>query len=135
MNADLKVSLWMIIALIPKACVSCAQSTLLACMAEVMPNTKKAAFVFSVVTFARVWLLTAPFIGVLKRFDVALSLSAYCALSILGGIFTCLIKIPGSWTPVMASATERARSKKEASPLTNPVWTVENGGDSEPKSK
>lgn len=118
----------MIIALIPKACVSCVQSTLLACMGELMPVSKKAPFIFSVVTFARVWLLTAPFIGVLKRFDVALSLSAYCALSVFGGILTCLIRTPPSSDPHTPSAKDRARNRKEVSPLKSPVWTVKGGG-------
>ncbi|XP_037945167.1 solute carrier family 22 member 3-like isoform X1 [Teleopsis dalmanni] len=122
MDPKLKVTLWMIIATIPKAGVSCAQSMILACMAEVMPLNKKVPYVFSVVTWARIWLLSAPFINVLKKIDVALSLSAYCWLSILGGICTCLMLTPRVRPTVPYNVPA---SQKEQSPLTAPVWTVE----------
>lgn len=116
----------MIIATIPKAGVSCAQSMIMACMAEVMPPSKKIPYVFSVVTFARVWLLSAPFINVLKKIDVALSLSSYCALSIFGGICTCLMLTPRTPTPTVTLPEDKMKDQKEASPLTANVWTIEN---------
>ncbi|XP_034116835.1 solute carrier family 22 member 13 [Drosophila albomicans] len=125
MDADLKVSLWMIIATIPKAGVSCAQSMLLACMNELVPANKKQLFVFSVVTWARVWLLSAPFFNVLKKIDTALSLTSYCVFSILGGICTCLLLTPRtSSAPVVVPQLEQ-QDKKEQSPLHTPVWTIE----------
>uniref|UniRef100_A0A1A9VVZ1 Major facilitator superfamily (MFS) profile domain-containing protein n=1 Tax=Glossina austeni TaxID=7395 RepID=A0A1A9VVZ1_GLOAU len=126
LNSELKVTLWMIIATIPKAGVSCAQSMIMACMAEVMPPSKKIPYVFSVVTFARVWLLSAPFINVLKKIDVALSLSSYCALSIFGGICTCLMLTPRTPTPTVTLPEDKMKDQKEASPLTANVWTIEN---------
>lgn len=109
--------------------VSCAQSMILACMAEVMPPNKKIPYVFSVVTWARVWLLSAPFINVLKKIDVALSLSSYCALSIFGGICTCLMLTPRTpSTPAPAAQSEDKQQEpnnKNISPLSQPVWTVE----------
>ncbi|XP_002096371.2 solute carrier family 22 member 13 [Drosophila yakuba] len=124
MDADLKVSLWMIIATIPKAAVSCAQSMILACMNELMPANKKQLFVFSVVTWARVWLLSAPFFNVLKKIDTAMSLTSYCVFSILGGICTSLLLTPRtSVSPVMLHL--EPSNKKEQSPLNAPVWTVE----------
>ncbi|XP_034487056.1 solute carrier family 22 member 13 [Drosophila innubila] len=124
MNADLKVSLWMIIATIPKAAVSCAQSMLLACMNELVPANKKQLFVFSVVTWARVWLLSAPFFNVLKKIDTALSLTSYCVFSILGGICTCLLLTPRTSTVPVVPQLEQ-QDKKEQSPLNAPVWTIE----------
>ncbi|KAL7730091.1 hypothetical protein ACLKA6_009370 [Drosophila palustris] len=124
MDADLKVSLWMIIATIPKAGVSCAQSMLLACMNELVPANKKQLFVFSVVTWARVWLLSAPFFNVLKKIDTALSLTSYCVFSILGGICTCLLLTPRSSTAPVVPQLEQ-QDKKEQSPLNAPVWTIE----------
>lgn len=126
MNPELKVTLWMIIATIPKMGVSCAQSMILACMAEVMPANKKVPYVFSVVTWARVWLLSAPFINVLKKIDVALSLSSYCALSIFGGICTCLMLTPRSTNAAPQNQEQDpAAAKKDISPLTKPVFTVD----------
>ncbi|XP_037807317.1 solute carrier family 22 member 3 [Lucilia sericata] len=126
MDPELKVTLWMIIATIPKAAVSCAQSMILACMNEVMPANKKVPFVFSVVTWARIWLLSAPFVNVLKKIDVALSLSTYCALSIFGGFFTCLILTPRTPKPAVGEEGSRTRNNnKNASPLAKTVWTTE----------
>ncbi|BFF89374.1 solute carrier family 22 member 13 [Drosophila madeirensis] len=126
MDADLKVSLWMIIATIPKAAVSCAQSMILACMNELMPANKKPLFVFSVVTWARVWLLSAPFFNVLKKIDTAMSLTSYCVFSILGGICTSLLLTPRtSVAPVVPPQAVEQCDKKEQSPLNAPVWTIE----------
>ncbi|XP_034132021.1 solute carrier family 22 member 13 isoform X2 [Drosophila guanche] len=126
MDADLKVSLWMIIATIPKAAVSCAQSMILACMNELMPTNKKQLFVFSVVTWARVWLLSAPFFNVLKKIDTAMSLTSYCVFSILGGICTSLLLTPRtSVAPVVPPQALEQCDKKEQSPLNAPLWTIE----------
>lgn len=133
-DPELKVTLWMIIATVPKAGVSCAQSMLLACMAEVMPANKKIPYVFSVVTWARVWLLSAPFINVLKKIDVAMSLSAYCFLSIFGGICTCLMLTPRPPSPPVSQPTsnmaasnlgDKTRIQKNSSPLAKAVWTAD----------
>ncbi|KAM7363055.1 organic cation transporter protein [Cochliomyia hominivorax] len=127
MDPELKVTLWMIIATIPKAGVSCAQSMILACMAEVMPPQKKVPFVFSVVTWARVWLLSAPFINVLKKVDVALSLSTYCLLSIFGGICTCLMLTPRATAPTLSEDSNKVKNanNKNASPLSRNIWSAE----------
>lgn len=128
MDPELKVTLWMIIATIPKAGVSCAQSMILACMAEVMPANKKVPYVFSVVTWARVWLLSAPFINVLKKVDVALSLSTYCLLSIFGGICTCLMLTPRITTPITkeeGSTQQNISNNKNSSPLSTNRWSTE----------
>ncbi|KAH8343843.1 hypothetical protein KR059_011925 [Drosophila kikkawai] len=124
MDADLKVTLWMIIATIPKAAVSCAQSMILACMNELMPANKKQLYVFSVVTWARVWLLSAPFFNVLRKIDTAMSLTSYCVFSILGGICTCLLLTPRTSVAPVVPAVEPS-DKKEQSPLNAPVWTIE----------
>ncbi|KAH8292517.1 hypothetical protein KR054_011295 [Drosophila jambulina] len=124
MDADLKVTLWMIIATIPKAAVSCAQSMILACMNELMPANKKQLYVFSVVTWARIWLLSAPFFNVLKKIDTAMSLTSYCVFSILGGICTCLLLTPRTSVAPVVPAVEPS-DKKEQSPLNAPVWTIE----------
>ncbi|XP_013115031.2 solute carrier family 22 member 13 [Stomoxys calcitrans] len=130
MNPSVKVTLWMIIATIPKMGVSCAQSMILACMAEVMPMNKKIPYVFSVVTWARVWLLSAPFINVLKKIDVALSLSSYCALSIFGGICTCFMLTPRNQVAVTAAPLRTTKGedndqKATASSIRETVWPVE----------
>lgn len=86
--------LWMCFTVLPKAGVSCAQSMLMACMGESLPAEKRAPFAFSVVTWARVWLLSASFLTLLKQLNIALSLSTFCALVVLGGLCTCCLRTP-----------------------------------------
>lgn len=89
-----EIILWMFFAALPKVGVSCAQSMLIACMGECLPPQKRGTFAFSVVTWARVWLLSASFLTVLKQLNIALSLSTFCVLVILGGICTCCLRTP-----------------------------------------
>ncbi|XP_030374388.1 solute carrier family 22 member 7 [Scaptodrosophila lebanonensis] len=125
LNAELAVTLWMILATISKSAVSCAQSMILACMNELVPANKKLPFVLSVVTWARVWLLSAPFFNVLKKIDTALSLTSYCIFSIIGGICTCLLLTPRTHVAPVSTQAELCNNKKEQSPLNAPVWTIE----------
>lgn len=110
----------MVISSIGKAGVSFAQSMLLACLPELWPPAKKQPFMFSVITWARIWLLSAPFFNVLKKIDTALSLSAYSIMSILGGLCMCFILTPRSSKIV---APEENREKNMAS-----VWDSEQNG-------
>ncbi|XP_034115225.2 LOW QUALITY PROTEIN: solute carrier family 22 member 3 [Drosophila albomicans] len=89
-----EIALWMFFAVLPKAGISCAQAMILTCMGESLPPEKRAPFAFSVVTWARVWLLSASFLTVLKELNIALSLSTFCVLVILGGICTCCLRTP-----------------------------------------
>lgn len=91
-----EIMLWMFFAALPKAGVSCAQAMILACMGESLPAEKRAPFTFSVVTWARVWLLSASFLTVLRQLNIAFSLSAFCVLVIIGGICTCCLQTPSA---------------------------------------
>ncbi|KAH8360013.1 hypothetical protein KR093_010185, partial [Drosophila rubida] len=87
-----EIVLWMFFAVLPKSGISCAQAMLLTCMGESLPPEKRAPFAFSVVTWARVWLLSASFLTVLRELNIALSLSTFCVLVVLGGICTCCLR-------------------------------------------
>ncbi|EDV90839.1 GH19614 [Drosophila grimshawi] len=91
--------LWMFFAALPKAAVSCGQALLIACMSESLPAEKRGPFAFSVITWARVWLLSASFLTVLKQINIALSLSTFYVLVILGGICTCCLRTPQGKQP------------------------------------
>ncbi|XP_067616056.1 organic cation transporter protein isoform X2 [Eurosta solidaginis] len=129
LNPDFKVILWMLIAVVPKISVSCGLSMLQACLADFMPVNKKQPFVFSVVTWARIWLLTAPFINVLKIVDTALPLTIFSVLSVIAGVCTCLLQAPKEKNEANPSLSRiggiEESNKKEHLPLTNAVWTVE----------
>lgn len=115
-----RVICWMVISSIGKTGVSFAQSMLLACLPELYPATKKQTFMFSVVTCARICLLSAPFFNVLKKFDIALSLSAYSIMSFIGGICLCFIITPRS--------NKLSTSEKEKGAVMSSVWNTDQHG-------
>ncbi|EDW83349.2 uncharacterized protein Dwil_GK22803 [Drosophila willistoni] len=102
-----EIILWMFFAALPKAAVSCAQSMILACMGELVPPEQNAPFAFSVVTWARVWLLSASFLTMLKQLHIALSLTAFCVLVILGGLCTCCLVTPKKEEPKIVRQTSQ----------------------------
>ncbi|EDW59641.1 solute carrier family 22 member 3 isoform X1 [Drosophila virilis] len=108
-----EIILWMFFAALPKAGVSCAQSMLIACMGESLPPQKRSTFAFSVVTWARVWLLSASFLTVLKQLNIALSLSTFCVLVVLGGICTCCLRTPLKATQEQEHQPETNQQHKE----------------------
>lgn len=132
LDDDVKATLWIIIAAIPKAGVSFAQSMIIACLPELVPMHKKAPFMFSVVTWARIWLLTAPFVNVLKKIAVPMSLSAFCFLSITGGICLCLLFTPRTSSLVLSTkihSTKNGNIEEEHEPPTKEInktiWSAE----------
>lgn len=128
---DLKATFWIIIAAIPKAGVSLAQSMIVACLAELVPPHKKAPFMFSVVTWARIWLLTAPFVNVLKKIAVPMSLSAFCLFSIIGGICLCLLltprpsAVPKTYTLGLENGNAEVEHEPSTKDVNKQIWTVE----------
>lgn len=55
---------------------------------------KRKILVFSCIVWARIWLLTAPFIGVLTEIHPLLPLSSFGILSIIGGVATSILSTP-----------------------------------------
>lgn len=94
MSADTKVGLLMLTAIVPKIAVSCSQSILFTCTAELVKPEKRKILVFSCIVWARIWLLTAPYIGALMEIHQLLPLSVFGMLSAIGGVSTCFISTP-----------------------------------------
>lgn len=88
------LTLGLLMASLPQAAVSCAQSMIVACLGELVPPEQRSSLSFSVVTWARVWQLSASFLTLLRQVSPALSLSAFCLLVILGGLCTCCLVTP-----------------------------------------
>ncbi|KAH8369118.1 hypothetical protein KR009_002010 [Drosophila setifemur] len=88
------LTMGLLMASLPQAAVSCAQSMILACLAELVPREQRGCLTFSVVTWARVWQLSASFLTLLRQVSPALSLTAFCLLVILGGLCTCCLSTP-----------------------------------------
>lgn len=78
----------------PKIAVSCSQSILVTCTAELVSPEKRRILTFSCVVWARICLLTAPFIGVLSAIHQVLSLSVFGILNIIGGLAISVLSSP-----------------------------------------
>ncbi|CAD7093442.1 unnamed protein product [Hermetia illucens] len=123
-----RVAVWMVLSSIPKAGVSISQSMLIAGTSELVPAPKRQIFTFSCIVVARIGLLTAPFINVLKNFDTALSLTAFCVLGLIGGIATCFLRSEQINTNDSAGTDfERNPNNLCASSTTEDIITTRNG--------
>lgn len=81
----------MLSAVIPKIAVSCSQSILFSCTNEFFAPEKRRTILFSCLVWARIWVLTAPFINTSSATHQILPLSVYGMLSIIGGITLILL--------------------------------------------
>lgn len=124
LNYRTTVALWMIISSIPKGGVSISQSMLMAGSSELVSPNKRPIFVFSCVTWARIWLLTAPFINVLKVIDTAMSLMAFSILSLIGGIATCCFKTEID-NNISSAPQEGENANQNGVHSRSNVWTIE----------
>lgn len=81
----------MTLAMISKIATTCSQAVLFTCTSELMPITKQKICIFSCIVWARVWLLTAPFIGALTFFHKLLPLAIFGFIEVCGGFCSCII--------------------------------------------
>lgn len=85
------VALGMTLAMISKIATTCSQAVLFTCTNELMPTSKQRICVFSCVVWARIWLLTAPFIGAFTFVHNLFPLAAFGFIEMCGGICSCAI--------------------------------------------
>lgn len=76
----------MVFACLAKVAVSIAQSMLFTCTGELVAPEKRPVFLLSCVVWARLWLLSAPFVVALNELDGRLALVVFGGLSMLGGL-------------------------------------------------
>lgn len=81
----------MTVAMLAKMATTCSQTVLVAGTGELMPLAKQKLCIFSCIVWARIWLLTAPFIGVITYVHNLLPMAAFGLLGAIGGICTCII--------------------------------------------
>uniref|UniRef100_T1GSP4 Uncharacterized protein n=1 Tax=Megaselia scalaris TaxID=36166 RepID=T1GSP4_MEGSC len=84
----------MLSAMISKMAISSTLSMLTTCTVELVSDEKKKICAFSTIVWARIWLLTAPFVGATIVFGQLVPQTAFASLSILGGILTMMISSP-----------------------------------------
>lgn len=74
-----------------KIASSVGMCVLTACTAELVAADRKKMLMFSSTVWARAWFLWAPFVNVLKSFDVILPLTVFATLSVIGGLIMVVI--------------------------------------------
>lgn len=85
------VILGMTLAMLSKMATTCSQTVLVASTGELVSPAQRKICIFSCVVWARIWLLTAPFIGAITFIHNLLPLAAFGVLGSIGGICTCII--------------------------------------------
>lgn len=86
-----------------KTAISCTLAILTTCTTELVCAEKKRICGFSTIVYARIWLLCAPFIGATVVFGDYVPQTAFCTMSIVGGILSTLISSPRTISPVKNS--------------------------------
>lgn len=81
-------------AMVLKTAISCTLAILTTCTTELVCAEKKKICAFSTIVWARIWLLTAPFIGATIVFGQLIPQTSFSTLAIIGGILSMLISSP-----------------------------------------
>ncbi|XP_055923804.1 organic cation transporter-like protein isoform X2 [Eupeodes corollae] len=89
-----RIALLMMSAMISKAAISCTLSILTTCTTELVTEDKKKICAFSTIVWARIWLLTAPFVGATVIFGQLVPQTAFASFTIIGGVLSTLISSP-----------------------------------------
>lgn len=74
-----------------KIATSIGMCVLTVCTAELVTADRKKILMFSATVWSRAWFLWAPFIFVLKSYDVALPLTVFATMSVIGGILMVIV--------------------------------------------
>lgn len=74
-----------------KTATSIGMCVLTACTVELVSAERKKILMFSSTVWARAWFLWAPFIYVLRVYEVVLPLIVFATLSVVGGILMIII--------------------------------------------
>lgn len=85
------VTLGMTLAMISKVATTCSQAVLVTCTSTVVPIQMRPTYTFSCIVFARICLLTAPFIGALTFLHNLFPLAAFGFIELCGGICSCVV--------------------------------------------
>ncbi|PSN45165.1 hypothetical protein C0J52_03911 [Blattella germanica] len=95
---------WLGLAMMGRVAIAVSLTVLQVKSGELLPQVS----IFSCVTLARVFLLSAPFIGFLAMYGEAVPLSIFGSLTVIGGLASFFVK----------------KSKEETQKELNIIWTV-----------
>lgn len=114
----------MLSSMVEKAAISSTLAILTTCTVELVPPEKKKICAFSTIVYARVFLLTAPFIGATIEFGQLVPQTAFSTLALIGGLLSLLISSPP--TIPRPNTTKHLNLPKE---LPREIYTIKNFDD------
>jgi hypothetical protein len=84
----------MLTAMVTKVAISSTLAILTTCTVEIVVPAKRRMVAYSTIVWARIWLLTCPYIGATTVFGQLVPQTAFAILSIIGALLTNLIATP-----------------------------------------
>lgn len=117
-NFEGRVALLMCSAMVSKMAISSTLAMLTTCTTELVCDEKKKMCAFSTIVWARIWLLTAPFVGATIVFGQLVPQTAFATLSIIGGLLTMCL----SSARTLPKAAVTTNLPAELTPAH--IWTV-----------
>ncbi|XP_058836091.1 solute carrier family 22 member 13 [Topomyia yanbarensis] len=91
---NLRTVFLMLTAMVAKMSISCCLSLLTVCTTELAEENKKKGAAYSAIVWARIWLLSAPFVGATIIFGQLLPQTIFGSLTLIGGIIAGSIHSP-----------------------------------------
>lgn len=126
-------------AMVSKIAISSTLAMLTTCTTELVCEEKKKICAFSTIVWARIWLLTAPFVGASIIFGQLVPQTAFGTLSIVGGLLTLMLSSARTIPRHHAAGNGRSACAGGAGYLPDDViqsnvWTVTKGHEGTRKS-
>lgn len=108
--------------MISKIAISSTLAMLTTCTTELVCPEKKNICALSTIVWARIWLLTAPFVGATIIFGRLIPQTAMGSLAILGGLLTMAI----SSDRTIPKTRHSVRNNLPTELTATDIWTVKN---------
>lgn len=112
----------MLSSMVEKAAISSTLAILTTCTVELVATEKRKICSFSTIVYARVFLLSAPFIGATIEFGQLVPQTAFSTLTLIGGLLSMLISSPRT----IPLQTKHLNLPKE---LPREIYTIKNADD------
>lgn len=113
-------------AMVSKTAISSTLAMLTTCTTELVCPEKKNVCALSTIVWARIWLLTAPFVGATIIFGQLIPQTAMGSLAILGGLLTMAISGDRTIPKTTRPNSGRSNNNLPTELTATDIWTVKN---------
>lgn len=101
-----------------KTATSTGLCVLTVCTADLVAADQKKILMFSAQIWSRAWFLWAPFIFVLKTYDVVLPLTVFATLSVVGGLLLVIVN-QNQYKVYKADSEQRLQNMRAVRTISN----------------